>query len=327
MKRWNYSGETLFLLLLALFCLSASYPVSAAILAQTSQSIPRGGALYDNWPTALGKNPPSGNMPLWERQSTNTLSGPNTWRCVTCHGWDYQGKDGIYRAGTNFTGFPGVYQSSKNLSHEQIVAQLSGAKDPAHNFKDLIGDQGLNDLTDFITSALIDDTQYINPITFDVIEGDLTHGKTLFNNTCANCHGKDGLTIRFRFEGLDATLGTLATLDPWRFLHKTRFGTPGTPMASFIGYDQGWKPQDGRDALQYAQTLATGLNKATPPAALVGREDKPSGQPGGPAQNWFTGLLTAFGAMGASLGFALLAGAAMIGIILLLVWVMRGNRN
>lgn len=327
MKKGIWTGGLMILVLLALLYLSTSFSAFAAVSAQTSPSIPRGGALYDNWPAALGKKPPSGNMPLWDRQKTNTISGPDTWRCVTCHGWDYQGKDGAYRAGTNYTGFPGVYQNSQKLSREQIIAQLNGTSDPAHNFKDLIGEGGLNDLAGFITQALIDDAQYINPITLDVIGGDMAHGKTLFDGTCANCHGNDGQKIKFRFEGMDATLGTLATLDPWRFLHKTRFGTPGTAMASFIGYDQGWKPQDGRDALLYAQTLPTGLTRATPPAALSGRANTPSGQPGGPAQNWLTGILTAFGAMATSLGFALLAGAALIGIILLLVWAMRGGRN
>jgi thiosulfate dehydrogenase len=264
-------------------------------------------------------------MPLWDQQKTNTISGPDTWRCVTCHGWDYQGKDGAYRAGTNFTGFPGVYQNSQKLSREQIIAELNGTANPAHNFKDLIGEQGLNDLADFINQALIDDAQYINPVTLEVVGGDGQHGKVLFNGSCAKCHGADGQKIKFRFEGLDATLGTLSVLDPWRFLHKTRFGTPGTAMASFIGYDLGWKPQDGRDVLLYTQSLPTGLTKATPPASLAGRELTPSGQPGGPAQNWLTGLLTAFGAMATSLGFALLAGAALIGIILLLVWAMRGR--
>ncbi len=169
--------------------------------------------------------------------------------------------------------------------------------------------------------------QYINPVTLEVIDGDIAHGKTLYDGSCAACHGNEGLTIKFRFEGIDATLGTLAVLDPWRFLHKTRFGTPGTAMAKFIGYDLGWKPQDGRDVLLYAQTLPTGLSRATPPASLDGRSSTPSGQPGGPAQNWITGLLTAFGAMATSLGFALLAGAALVGIILLLVWAMRGGRR
>ena len=326
MKRWKWISGTLFVLALALLVFNAGNPAAASTPEQTNPSIPRGGALYDNWPAALGKQAPAGNSPLWGKQTSNTRSGADTWRCVTCHGWDYQGKDGAYRAGSNYTGFPGVLLAASK-SKEDIIAQLNGQKDPQHNFKDLLGDQGLNDLADFIKGALIDDNQFINPVTLEVIGGDTAHGKQLFDGVCAACHGKDGTTIKFRFEGLDATLGTLAALDPWRFLHKTRFGTPGTPMGKIIGYDAGWTPQDGRDVLLYAQSLPTGLTKATPPASLPGREGTPVGLPGGPAQNWLTGLLTAIGAMATSFGFALLAGAALIGVILLVVWGIRGGRK
>jgi hypothetical protein len=60
---------------------------------------------------------------------------------------------------------------------------------------------------------------------------------------------------------------------------------------------------------------------------LEGRQGTPAGQLGGPAQSWLTGLLTAFGAMATSLGFALLVGAALVGVLLLLVWAIRGGRK
>ena len=57
---------------------------------QTTPDIPRGGALYDNWMSVVGQQPPANNNPIWSRQTNNTLSGPDTWRCISCHGWDYQ---------------------------------------------------------------------------------------------------------------------------------------------------------------------------------------------------------------------------------------------
>ncbi len=79
--------------------------------AQDSANIVRGAMLYDKWYAVLGQDAPQGNMPLWAKQTANTRSGADTWRCVSCHGWDYQGREGAYRYGSNFTGFPGVFSA------------------------------------------------------------------------------------------------------------------------------------------------------------------------------------------------------------------------
>jgi thiosulfate dehydrogenase len=310
------------LFLLALLLLNSSSVVSSQ--TSTSPDIPHGGALYDNWIAATGQTAPSGNDPLWSRQTTDTLSGPDTWRCITCHGWDYQGKDGAYRSGTNYTGFPGVLADAQTLSIADITNILSGKNDPAHDFSKYIDAAGMNDLAAFIKTATINDNQYIDPMTYAVIGGDATHGKTLYDGVCATCHGADGAKIVMSFEGVQAGLGTLASIDPWRFLHKTRFGTPGTPMA--IGYTLGWSPQDGRDVLLYAQqTFKTGLEKPTTLPVMPG-DQTPAGTAGGPAQNWFTGILTALGAIMATAGFAVLLGAVLVIIIFIVVWSMRNNK-
>jgi cytochrome c553 len=326
MKRWAGISGFLVLLLLALLAFSSGAPVAASGLAQQKSTLRLGGELYDNWAASLGKQPPTGNNPLWSKQTTNTLSGADTWRCITCHGWDYQGKDGAYRSGSNYTGFPGLLPAAKKTPQE-ILDALSGKTNPAHDFSGQMDAASLNALVEFISKGLVDDNQYINPVSLEVIDGDAATGKQLYEGVCAACHGKDGTTIKFRFEGLDATLGTLATLDPWRFLHKTRYGTPGTSMGKVVGVDQQWTPQQGRDVLLYAQSLPSGLTKATPPASLQGRQGTPVGQPGGPAQSWLSGLLTAIGAMATSLGFAILVGATLVGVLLLLVWAIRGSKK
>jgi len=92
-----------------------------------------------------------------------------------------------------------------------------------------------------------------------------------------------------------------------------------------IGLNLGWSPQEGRDVLLYAQTFAAGLEQ--PPSPSMG--DQPSGtvgQPGGPANNLITGILTALGAMAASLGFALVLGGLLVGILLLVVWSIRNRK-
>jgi mono/diheme cytochrome c family protein len=288
------------------------------------KDLPRGAGLYDNWFALLNKEPPAGNMPIWPRQVTNTRSGADTWRCVTCHGWDYQGKEGAYKSGTNFTGFPGVLRAGKEKTKDEIISILSGKNDPAHNFSQYLDQQSLDQLAIFLNAGLIDDSIYIDPISLHVIGGDAANGGKLYNQVCSSCHGTDGAKIVFRFEGQNASLGDLAAIDPWRFLHKTRFGTPGTEMP--VGFDLGWTPQQGRDVLLFAQSMPQKIAKPAATAVMEQPRVEEPGQPGGPARNVFSGIITALTAMAVGLGFNVLIGAALIGIILLLVWVLRGRK-
>lgn len=292
--------------------------------AQDSANIVRGAMLYDKWYAVLGQDAPQGNMPLWAKQTANTRSGADTWRCVSCHGWDYQGREGAYSYGSNFTGFPGVF-SARGKAPEDIVATLKGANNPEHDFSASLDDASLNDLAAFINQALIDDNEFIDPQTLAIKGGDAAHGEALYSESCASCHGADGKEVALRFEGRDAGLGTLAVLDPWRFLHKTRYGTPGTEMT--IGQELGWTAQDGRDVLLYTRSLPSGLEVQGQPPALEGQEAPAAQEPGGPANNLLTGVLTALGAVATGLGFAVMIGGVLAGIILLLVWLLRGAKK
>jgi thiosulfate dehydrogenase len=288
-----------------------------------TEEIIAGAQLYDDWTVvSAGGEIPTGNHPIWSRQSQNTQSGLDTWRCITCHGWDYQGNEGAFRSGAYATGFPGVLSAS-TMDNETLVNTLNGTKDPQHDFSTFLTDEELNQLADFLQYGLIDDNLYIDPVSRKVTVGDITNGQTKYEESCLSCHGEDGTQLPFRYEGKQITLGTLAVQDPWRFLHRTRFGTARAPEMP-VGANLGWSELDGRDVLMYVQTnFPTGFeNSEQPPAQIEEVENQ-----GGPAQNWITGILTAFSAMTVGLGFALLLGAALIGIILLLVWFLRNQKS
>lgn len=278
------------------------------------EDIVRGALLYDKWYAALGVNPPAGNHPIWARQSTNTRAGPDTWRCSECHGWDYRGAQGAYASGSHFTGFPDVMTLSAAMSAEEIVAHLKGSNDRAHDFSPYLDDAALNQLAAFLKYGTIDDTAYVDPVSLQVKGADVARGRTLYEQTCASCHGPDGKAIVFRTEGVNEYLANVADRDPWRFLHRTRFGTAGTAMP--VGYNLNWTPADGRDILAYAQTLPSGgeiaASGSPAPAAT------PAPLPMGPNTDLLSGILTGLGAFAGGIGYA----AAFIGGFVLIGYLV-----
>lgn len=324
MKRFSvFLSFLIGLVLLFVIVFALTSQVSALAQPQNIENIARGAQLYDDW-TKIVSNPtlPVGDNPIWTRQSSDSRSGIDTWRCVSCHGWDYQGEDGANRSGANLTGFPGILTAS-TMTAEQISAILHGGNDPQHNYSSLINQEDIDDLASFIQAGLIDDNEFIDLVSRKVLSGDSQNGKQKYEAVCATCHGSDGTLLTFRYEGIDTALGTLAVQDPWRFLHRTRFGTARAPEMP-IGINLNWTAQDGRDVAFYVQiNFPTGFepNENTP--AVI----NPVENQGGPAKNIFSGILTAFGAMATSLGFAVLVGAVLIGIILLVVWLLRSRQS
>lgn len=306
-----------FSLLTALLFVGISVANARGFQSPAADDMTRGALLYDKWYAALGQPAPAGNMPLWSAQATNTRSGPDTWRCVECHGWDYKGKDGAYGSGSHYTGFPGVFGTAAD-----VTAALKGANDPGHDFSSYLDDASLNQLAVFITSGLIDDSQYIDTVTLKTKGGDPVKGQTLYDGNCAVCHGADGAKIIFRTEGINETLGAVANRDPYRFLHRTRFGVAGTEMP--IGRELGWTPKEGVDVLAYVQTLSIGSEQEQP--SNVGEGSGASPQVGGPppglASGILTGLLAFLGTFGVSAFF--LFGLVVLGF--LVVWALRKRK-
>lgn len=217
----------------------------------STSSIVSGGAMYDKWWIAAeGAVEPTEDNPLWSLQSTNTRSGSTSWRCKECHGWDYKGKGGAYSSGSHYTGFPGTYDAYLTKNKAQLLDALTGGTDYRHDFSSVLSDAALDNMVDFLSEGLVNDTKYIDYATKKVIGADLTNGKELFDGTCAACHGSNGRMLKFDDVKV---VGTLANDNPWETLHKIRFGHPGTPMPRTL--ELGWSTQDAVDVLGYAQTL------------------------------------------------------------------------
>ena len=307
--------RSIVIVILSALALLVVHTVLAKDEPPPQEDIIRGAQLYDKWFAVLGVDPPAGNMPIWSRQTTNTRSGADTWRCNECHGWDYRGAQGEYRAGSHYTGFPDLWTLVQGLTVEDIVGHLNGNLDPAHNFSAYMDNTSLTQLADFLKFGILDDTLYINPVSLRVVDPNFSHGQQLYQSNCLSCHGEDGKKIVLQIEGINEYLGSIANRDPWRFLHRTRFGVAGTDMP--VGISLGWTAEDGRDVLAFAQTLPTGGEIVGEPTANP--QSTPAPVLGGPATNLWTGILTSLGTM---LGMGVVAGAFIGGFVLIALIVV-----
>jgi mono/diheme cytochrome c family protein len=249
--------------------LVGSLLIVSSVAAQ-AESVSRGGRLYDKWWAETGAEKPTIDQALWAMQSTNTRSGADTWRCKECHGWDYLGEDGAYGSGSHFTGFPGVYEAAQTSTVEELAAALKGATNPDHDFSSILDDAAMNDLVTFLKNGLLDVRQHVDYSTKAPVSANQANGAQLFANTCTSCHGADGTAVNFGDDDEPEYVGTIAVGNPQEFVHKARFGQPGSNPAMPATIDLDWSVQDAVDVLAYAQTLPTGEEPALLPEAGYG---------------------------------------------------------
>ncbi len=232
----------------------------------------RGGLLYDRWWVVTGDNEPEGTNPTYPTEQNAMYSDPpragsQTWRCKECHGWDYLGVDGFYGPpSSHFTGIEGVFQVSEGTTQARNEGDHSpeelfdiikfGIPGLMIGFGDFMSDDDIWDLVKFLLEGQIDDrliVDYSSPGMNAVIPPFfLDIGELIYNDICAGCHGMDGEGLEaFGTEGI--SLNEIALDNPVEFIHKVRFGQPGTFMPSMV--DLGYNTDDVKDLLAYAQEV------------------------------------------------------------------------
>ena len=79
---------------------TASLVVGSAAVAQAPVQLPieasvaRGARLYENWATESTAREQVFPNPAFTTKDVR-VEPADTWRCVTCHGWDYKGSNGF----------------------------------------------------------------------------------------------------------------------------------------------------------------------------------------------------------------------------------------
>jgi mono/diheme cytochrome c family protein len=204
-----------------------------------------GGRIYDNWWDALDRKKPETTHPAYPESGRR--SGANTWRCVECHGWDYNGKDGLYGAGDRYTGIKGI-RGAAGRDVNRITALL---RTKPHGYSsDMITDEELRRVAVFVSRGQDNADRYIDLKTGNV-KGDIKRGAGLFQTTCAACHGFDGRALNWGSAQEPAYIGTEANKFPHEVLHKIRNAHPGAAMINLRGFPL----KDAVDILAYARSL------------------------------------------------------------------------
>jgi len=250
-------------------CTTSSVRSSYSAKERAVLEVIDGGRLYDKWwIETAGVEAPKKDHPLWKLQTTNKMTGSETWRCKECHGWDYMGQDGAYGTGSHNTGFPGVL-GVRNQSIEEIEAILMGSTNPDHNFAHVMDYDSISKLAVFLKKGLVDLRSRIDYENKRPKMADAENGKKLFNNTCAKCHNEKGNELNFGSDDNKEYIGTIAHKNPWELVHKVRFGQPGAICPSLrvklklsdkekrmpSGIETGYIMSDVMDIIEYSRSL------------------------------------------------------------------------
>lgn len=184
----------------------------------------RGGKLYANWDLLIGFSDFESQHPIWVGVGSSQVSERITYRCVSCHGWDYRGSEGRLT-------YPGLQQGMDSPSlltlmgnpPEEILPWLDGTNNPEHDFSAYLTQQDLHDLSLFISRALVA-PNLIASREDNSVQGTVTVGKNIYHDFCQSCHGTEGEKINFGSTATPTFLGDMAWSNPWRVAHVVRFG-------------------------------------------------------------------------------------------------------
>lgn len=221
---------------IAVLVLALVIPVAAppALAGDAVAAIAQGGRLYDNWRVELNlRDRRISHLPEPEiLGATATSAG----RCVTCHGWDYQGQYG--RSGGLVDGIA----AAAGGDPEAVLAVLG---DRIHGYGQELRGEDLRNLALFVTRGQVNMDDWIDPASRRA-HGDPGQGSIYFHSICAGCHGADGMTV-----ASIPPLGDFSRDEPWHALHVILNGHPNGSMPPLRALEHARLA----DTLAYMQTL------------------------------------------------------------------------
>ena len=183
-----------------------------------------GGKLYDNHWLVNGTSAPAARNPDYPKEID--ASDGNTWRCVSCHGWDYRGKDGHLGEVSSSPMFANL-RDAVGKDPAKIIEAMMTPKHSAY-LNGLAKDQ-LEALAYFLSSGQIDASKLIQA---GKSTGNPKAGKDIFEGVCVSCHQADGKAYIEGESGDEPSLGWVANNRPAQAVHKIANGVPNADMLS-----------------------------------------------------------------------------------------------
>ena len=208
--------------ILALFL--ALTPAAVALEPGEAWTISKGGKLYDNLWLVIGKPAPEGRNP--DYPADIEALPVDTWRCVSCHGWDYSGADGHLGELGKSASFVSLRPAS---GRDPAAIQLSLLSSTHAKYVDNLGKSEISALAEFISVGQVNMRKLISngrPI------GHASAGKDIFEGACISCHQADGKAYIEGEQGDRPALGWVAQNRPAQALHKIINGVPSADMLS-----------------------------------------------------------------------------------------------
>lgn len=202
-----------------------------------------GGKLYDNHWLQSERKPPSNRYPDYPKDID--IGSSDTWRCVSCHGWDYSGADGHLGQMASSPLFASLRDSAGKPVAEITAVLKSGMH---REIADVLEPAQIDALSVFISMGQHDIGQVLSD---GKATGSPERGKDIFEGACVSCHQEDGKAFIQGEPGDKPALGWVAINRPAQALHKIRNGVPSADMLSLR-----FLPESRViDLLAYLQTL------------------------------------------------------------------------
>lgn len=203
-----------------------------------------GGKLYDDFWEASDTAPPKRRNPAFP--SDISVADKDSWRCVSCHGWDYNGADKTADSEQQRRQFVGLRQLYGVDPY--TVSELFSKAHADHPVQEQAG-VALDLLVLFVSAGQYQtrDVKTFKPLT---TEG-FNRARDIFEGVCMSCHDPDGKSGFEARPGLRQSLGWLARNKPRRTMHKIVNGVPGRAMLALRFLDEAVV----LDVINYLKTL------------------------------------------------------------------------
>jgi len=242
----QFGRKTGFLFLFVIFSI-LSLSAAGQYRQGSGGDIKRGAYLYEAWDLRVRANLLGNTNPMWTEIGRKSEVGPVTWRCVSCHGWDYLGSEAETEGGIAVPGLIGA----RSMDQEELTKWLDGTMNPKHDFSEYLPNAAKRDLLEFLQHGVMNFSSYIRSGVFKI--GNISsNGETLYKESCRDCHGSDGSRINFGTADNPIFLGNIAE-EPWRVVHLIRFGH--FHIGNTSSEELGWSFQDIIDVVIYTRAL------------------------------------------------------------------------